>query len=186
MGRVDHEWQDTAYVLEWFGKRGKGARSQYRDFIEKGVTMGKRPDLTGGGLVRSVGGWLNLVEMRKAKVFVKGDERILDEGDFVEHLLQTAGEAFDKRTSLMAQEWDIDKMAEQVATLLDREVSEVCSGGKYRHIVKARSLLCYWAARELGVTMPSLAKRLKISPAAVSKSVLRGERFVKENRYHFP
>jgi putative transposase len=141
MGRVDHEWQDTAYVLEWFGKRGKGARSQYRDFIEKGVTMGKRPDLTGGGLVRSVGGWLNLVAMRKAKVFVKGDERILAEGDFVEHILQTAGEAFDKRTSMMAQEWDIGKMAEQVAKLLDREVSEVWSVGKYRHIVKARSLL---------------------------------------------
>jgi hypothetical protein len=40
--------------------------------------MGKRPELTGGGLVRSVGGWLNLMEMRRAKVFVKGDERILE------------------------------------------------------------------------------------------------------------
>jgi len=77
MGRVEHEWQDTDYVLECFGKRVKGARSQYRDFIEKGVTMGKRPDLTSGGLVRSVGGWLNLLEMRKAKVFVKGDEEDL-------------------------------------------------------------------------------------------------------------
>lgn len=186
MGRVEHEWQDTEYVLEWFGKRIKGARSKYRDFIEKGVTMGKRPDLTGGGLVRSVGGWLNLLEMRKAKVFVKGDERILGEGDFVEQILQTAGEAFDKRTSLMAQEWDIDRVAEHVAKLLDMEVSEVWSVGKYRHIVKARSLLCYWAARELGVTMSSLAKRLKISPAAVTQSVLRGEMLVMENQYHFP
>jgi putative transposase len=86
----------------------------------------------------------------------------------------------------MAQDWDIDRMAEQVATLLDMEVSEVWSVGKYRHIVKARSLLCYWAARELGVTRSSLAQRLKISPAAVTQSVSRGERFVKENRYHFP
>ena len=186
MGSVEHEWQDTEYVLECFGKRVTGARSKYRDFIKKGVTMGKRPDLTGGGLVRSVGGWLNLLEMRKAKVFVKGDERILGEGDFVEHILQTAGEAFEKRTSLMAQEWDSDKVAEHVATLLDMEVSEVWSVGKYRHIVKARSLLCYWAAREVGVTMSSLAKRLKISPAAVTQSVLRGERLVMENHYHFP
>ncbi|OQY15483.1 MAG: hypothetical protein B6I32_07240 [Desulfobacterium sp. 4572_20] len=50
-----------------------------------------------------------------------------------------------------------------------------------RHIVKARSLLCYWAARELGVTIASLAKRLKISPAAVTQSVLRGERLGKIN-----
>ena len=54
MGRVEHEWQDTDYVLEWV------SRSKYRHFIEKGVAMGKRPDLTGGGLDESVGGWLNL------------------------------------------------------------------------------------------------------------------------------
>jgi len=185
MGRVEYKWQDTSYVLEWFGKRLKGARSKYRDFIEKGVTMGKRPDLTGGGLVRSVGGWLNLLEMRKAKVFVKGDERILGEGDFVEQILQKAGEVFEKRTALMAQGCNIDKIADHVAKLLNMDVSEVCSPGKYRHIVKARSLLCYWAARELGVSMASLAKRLRISPAAVTQSVARGERLVKENNYHF-
>ncbi len=186
MGRVEHEWQDTDYVLEWFGKRVKGARSKYRDFIKEGVTMGKRPDLTGGGLVRSVGGWLNLLEMRRAKVFVKGDERILGEGDFVEQILQTAGEAFEKRSLLVTQGWDIDKVAEHVAKLLGMDVSEVWSLGKYRHIVKARSLLCYWATRELGISMASLAERLKLSPAAVTQSVERGERLVKENHYHFP
>jgi len=79
----------------------------------------------------------------------------------------------------------MDKLAEQVAQLLDMEVSEVWSAGKYRHIVKARSLLCYWAARELGVSMASIAKILNLSPAAVTQSVERGERLVKENNYHF-
>ena len=147
--------------------------------------MVKRRDLTGGGLVRSVGGWLNLIEMRRAKVFVKGDERILGEGDFVEQILQTAGEKFEKRSLLVSQGWDMDKLAEHVAQLLDMEVSEVWSAGKYRHIVKARSLLCYWAARELGVSMASIAKILNLSPAAVTQSVERGERLVKENNYHF-
>jgi len=82
---------------------------------------------------------------------------------------------------MMAQKWDIDRVAEHLAKLLDMEVSEVWSVGKYRHIVKARSLLCYWVARELGVTIASLAKRLKISPAAVTQSVLRGERLGKIN-----
>lgn len=185
MGRFENDWQDMDYVLEWFGKRVKSARSKYHDFIKEGVSMGKRPDLTGGGLVRSVGGWLNLIEMRRAKVFVKGDERILGEGDFVEQILQTAGEKFEKRSLLVSQGWDMDKLAEHVAQLLDMEVSEVWSAGKYRHIVKARSLLCYWAARELGVSMASIAKILNLSPAAVTQSVERGERLVKENNYHF-
>jgi len=103
-----------------------------------------------------------------------------------EQILQTAGEAFEKKTSLVAQGWDIDRVAVYVARLLDMDVSEVWSVGKYRHIVRARSLLCYWAVRELGVSMASLAKRLRISPAALTQSVVRGERLVKKNHYHFP
>jgi hypothetical protein len=46
--------------------------------------------------------------------------------------------------------------------------------GKYKKQVAARSLLCYWAVRELGVSMTYLGQRLAISTAAVSKSVRRG------------
>jgi putative transposase len=186
MGRVERQWQDTDYVLGWFGKRVKSARSKYHDFIKEGISMGKRPDLTGGGLVRSAGGWLNLIEMRRAKVFMKGDERILGEGDFVEQMLQEAGEAFEKKFLLKAQGWDMDKLAEYVAKLLDMDISDVWSAGKYRPIVRARSLLCYWAVRELGMSMASMAKRLGISSTAVMQSVARGEKLVKENSYHFP
>lgn len=73
-----------------------------------------------------------------------------------------------------------------MAKLLDMDISDVWSAGKYRHIVKARSLLCYWAVRELGVSMASLSKRLNISPAAVTQSVARGEKLLKENYYQFP
>ena len=79
----------------------------------------------------------------------------------------------------------MDKVAEHVAKLLDMDVSEVWSFGKYRSRVKARSLLCYWAVRELGISMASLAKRLKISPAAVTQSVARGEKLARGNRYRF-
>ncbi|MBN1850539.1 MAG: transposase [Deltaproteobacteria bacterium] len=186
MGRVERQWQDTDYVLEWFGKRKKSARSKYHDFIKKGLSMGKRPDLTGGGLVRSAGGWLNLVEMRKAKAFIKGDERILGEGAFVEQVLQEAGEVFEKKSSWAVQGWDIDKLAQHVAKLLAMDISDVWSTGKYRPIVRARSLLCYWAARELGMSMAAIARRLGISTTAVMQSVTRGEKLVKENAYRFP
>jgi putative transposase len=186
MGIVKNEWQDTGYVLGWFGKGIKQARSSYHDFIKEGVSMGKRPDLTGGGLVRSVGGWSNLIEMRRTKVFIKGDERILGEGDFVEQMLQESGEAFERKSLLKSQGWDLDKLAAHVAKLLEIDVSVVWSAGKYRHIVEARSLLCYWAVRDLGVSMTSLAKRLKLSIAAITQSVERGERIKKEKSYHFP
>jgi len=186
MGRVKNEWQDTEYVLRWFGKGITQGRSRYHDFMKEGVSMGKRPELTGGGLVRSVGGWLNLMEMRRAKVFVKGDERILGESDFVEQMLQESGEAFERKSLLKSQGWDVDKLAAHVAKLLEIDVSVVWSAGKYRHIVEARSLLCYWAVRDLGVSMTSLAKRLKLSVSAITQSVERGERLKEEKSYHFP
>jgi len=185
MGMVKNEWQDTEYVLGCFGKGIKQARSRYHDYIEEGVSMGKRPELTGGGLVRSVGGWLNLMEMRRAKVFVKGDERILGDGDFVEQILKGSGEALERKSLLKRQGWDLDKLAVHVAELLEIDVSVVWSAGKYRHIVEARSLLCYWAVRDLGVSMTSLAKRLKLSVAAITQSVERGKRLKEEKSYHF-
>ena len=78
---------------------------------------------------------------------------------------------------------DVEKIARRVSKLFDLNLNEVWAQGKYRKIVNARSLLCFWAVRELGVCMSSLARRLKISPAAVSKSVLRGERIIEQHHY---
>ncbi|MFO7739092.1 MAG: hypothetical protein R6V46_11495 [Desulfatiglandaceae bacterium] len=86
----------------------------------------------------------------------------MGEGDFVEQMLLESGEAFERRSLLKSQGWDLDKLANHVAKVLKIDVSVVWSAGKYRHIVEARSLLCYWAARDLGVSMPSLVKRLKL------------------------
>jgi hypothetical protein len=49
--------------------------------------------------------------------------------------------------------------------------------------VKARSLFCYWASHELGVSHTELARQFRISVPAVSYSVERGEQIVKMNNY---
>ncbi|MCP4745820.1 MAG: hypothetical protein GY874_06710 [Desulfobacteraceae bacterium] len=62
-------------------------------------------------------------------------------------------------------------------------IDQVWSKGKYRHIVAARSLLCYWAVRELGMSATSLAPKFDVSATAISKSVLRGEAIAQENGF---
>ena len=47
-------------------------------------------------------------------------------------------------------------------------------------IVKARSLMCYYAVRELGLTATSLARRIGLKQPAISISVSRGEKIAKE------
>ena len=67
----------------------------------------------------------------------------------------------------------------------DKSVDEVWSKGKYRHIVAARSLLCYWAVRKLDIRVSTLAQKFEVSATAISKSELCGEALAKENNYIF-
>jgi len=138
---------------------------------------------TGGGLIRSVGGWAALKALRAARVFEKGDERILGDGDFVESVLKAANEAMERKYDLQAQGFTLSKVASRVAEVLGVEQEKVWAAGRHREIVKARSLLCYWAVRELGVTMISLSRRLDLSVTAIGKAVIRGEGLAKANKY---
>ena len=56
IGSVKRKWQDRDTVLAYFGKRQKRAIEIYEDFVGQGIEAGIRPDLVGGGLIRSYGG----------------------------------------------------------------------------------------------------------------------------------
>lgn len=43
-------------MLKWFGSKEGEAKRVYRQFVKKGINRGRRPDLVGGGLIRSQGG----------------------------------------------------------------------------------------------------------------------------------
>jgi len=47
----------------------------------------------------------------------------------------------------------------------------------------ARSLLSFWAVKELGISMAELSRQLKLSLSGISLSVARGEKIAKENNY---
>ena len=49
--------------------------------------------------------------------------------------------------------------------------------------VRARSLLCYWAAEELRMSIPRLSAQLKISVNCVSQSVAKGKILTKMSDY---
>jgi putative transposase len=53
-GRQKNDWQEKDFVLEFFGSKGKRAIRYYREFVEAGKGLGQRPELVGGGLIRSM------------------------------------------------------------------------------------------------------------------------------------
>jgi len=183
MGKCKQSWQNSDSVLAFFGKQKSSARRGYRAFVARGIDQGKRTDLTGGGLIRSTGGWESVKSMRKSKIKLKGDERILGDGDFVDHILSANDEALERRYALKARGVDIDFIAGRVSRLLDMPEADVWLPGRYKRLVAARSLICFWAVRELGESMASLARRFNISGVAVSKSVKRGADIAEQEGY---
>lgn len=183
IGKTIIEWQDAKYILAGFDKNVSRARQRYREFVHEGVGLGKRPELTGGGLIRSLGGWQAAKESLKQTGREKGDERILGGNDFVEEVLRLSEEKLDGRQQLKAAGYGLDELAQEVAELFAIEPVQIFSAGKYPLISKARSLFCYWAVRELGLSATALARELHLSQPAVSMAVKRGANLAKEASY---
>ncbi|MBN2107856.1 MAG: transposase [Deltaproteobacteria bacterium] len=181
LGEKNYDWQQAGYVLELFGKRVQRAREQYEQYVAEGVEQGRKPELVGGGLIRSMGGWEAVKKLRlKGQDRVKGDVRILGEGEFVEQVLASAGEKFSRAYEFRRQGYDIDKVEQRAAEELGLPVAEIRKSGRERHRTAARSLAIYWAVRELNIPGVALAKRYGLTQSAVVHASRRGEEIAKE------
>ena len=184
MGKTADDWQNIEYVLKLFGNKISSARRNYRVFVSKGIAEGRRADLTGGGLIRSLGGWQQVKALRRIGIRFKCDERILGDSEFVKQVLKEAEDRLERRYALEAKGYDFDQVIERVAQVLNINVSDVLKRSKDPQTVKARSLLCYWANRELGLTTVDISHRLKLSQSAVSRASMRGEKIALHDNLH--
>jgi hypothetical protein len=101
MGKHKRPWQQTDYVLSNFAKTVSDARKKYVEYVKSGFNQGRRPELTGGGLIRSLGGWKALKKIRlKGQDRLKSDARILGNSEFVNRILQQANEKLDRHYEL--------------------------------------------------------------------------------------
>jgi hypothetical protein len=162
------------------GKRVGEARRNYRAYVEQGIEMGRRADLIGGGLIRSSGGWQAVKALRRLRIHAKGDERILGESDFVLQVLKEQNEQLEKRTRMRARGVDHQRAAARVEEIFGLTLSELSQGSRLRSVVRARSVLCYWAVKELGMSGAQAARWLGIGQPAVQRSVVRGGKITRE------
>jgi REP-associated tyrosine transposase len=176
MGNAKQAWQDTDYILRFYGKKASTSRKRYRQFVEKGIASGRRPELVGGGLIRSAGGWSAVKALRGNAARIKGDERILGGGDFVETVLKAAKEKIERGYELKAKGYGFDWLVSRVSADLQIEPKDILAAGKYAKSVEARSLLCFWGVRELGMTTVELAQKIKLAQPTVSQAVAKGQK----------
>jgi len=174
MGKCASGFQDVDKVLGLFDDYRQRARSQYAEFVSKGVSEGRKSELVGGGLIRSVGGWHELSELRRMKIHFKSDERVLGDSHFVETVLNSASEAMERRYRLKAEGYTFKSVAKRVGEIFDMPNRDLIAPGKQPHRVKARSVLAYWAVHELGMSVTDVGLKLGLSQSATSRAVQRG------------
>lgn len=179
LGIHRQDWQNVQGILHLFSFDLAVARTKYREFVTVGLSMGRRNDLIGGGLIRSAGGWEQVIANRRTGVFQKSDERILGDDQFVDRVLTGAKEQMGRKFNGV----DLAAVVSRVCELLKCDRYDIFTPGKVKNRVHARSLFCYWAVRELGMVQTELTRLLKLSSAAVTKSVQRGEVLAKERGY---
>jgi len=184
MGNKEREWQEVEYVLGYFGNRVGDAGKKYRSYVEKGIEQGRRPELVGGGLIRSLGGWDAVKKTRlKGQDRIKSDQRILGGGDFVNEVLSESEKEFSLKYMLKSLGYDFERVSERVSEIFQLNKEYITGRGRQRDRVMARDVLCYWSATELRMSIVDIARNLDLTPAAISVAVQRGEEIVKAKKY---
>ena len=88
-------------MLGQFGPGKVKALGAYRRFMEEGKGLGRRPDWTGGGLIRSLGGWSRVLSLRAKGESMEHDPRILGGGDFVRAMIREVDERLARQMMCM-------------------------------------------------------------------------------------
>jgi len=173
MNRIRHEWQDRNYVLGYFGKRESSALQAYREFVAEESGRGRQPELTGGGLVRSIGGWSEVKSLRKRQEKQFSDERILGSGEFVKEILDDVEESVKERLPATAAATEAGERLVIVCEEAGISVQALQGGSRKRECTELRKRLALEYVLELGMTYAGSARLLGISAAAVNQIVKR-------------
>jgi len=164
---------NTDYVLTCFGKRRGAARRGYLRFVEEGMGMGKVPELTGGGLVRSLGGWSRVVALRRKGEGEESDERILGDGDFVEAVLQEVGERLLRQLKVRKKGVAVGDIIKEECARAGVNVAGLIQGSRRSSVSGVRARIAHRCIEEMGLPAAEIARHLGVTTSTIIRAVER-------------
>ena len=169
MGNHELNGHQADDVLRLFGRSKRSARQKYREFVIDGIKNGRRNDLVGGGLRRSMAA-------SHASDYVAFDERILGNSAFVESLWREVDpqENYGAKMSLTG-------IIQGTAEVFGVKVDALRQGSRVKDLAEAKAVICYLAVRECGFNGVEVAQALNLSRSGVSVAAKRGGELMKEN-----
>ncbi len=178
LGRRKQPWQATAEILGRFHRTGGEARRRYRQFVAEGIARGRRPDLQGGGLRRSAGGWAGLAALRRGRERWAHDERVLGSGPFVDQLLR---EVLPPGRPAAAAARALPRLIARLANTFGVSGAELTHGSRRRAVAAARAAVGAVAVTGLGLPARRVGAALGVTGMSVLRALPRGRAALQEH-----
>jgi len=148
-----------------------------RQYVKEGISHGRRPELVGGGLIRSLGGWSQVLSVRRDNQRVLTDERILGTGDFVDRILNEADERLKYQMAGNNGRQQIGEVVERVCEEENINSHELRMGSRRRRISQVRAQIVHQIVHQLvenfGIPLAEVARQVGVSASAISKALNR-------------
>lgn len=173
IGKTSCDWMDTNAVLAQFGARKKKAISEYRRFVREEIGKGKNSALTGGGLIRSQGGWSQVLSMRGKGRKEESDERILGDGSFVHGILKEAEEKQLRQIKLRRKGRTITDILREECGKIGVGEEELRQGNRRPRVCEVRLAIARRSREELGLTGAEIARHLGVNTSSINRALAR-------------
>ena len=173
IGKAKHPWMDVDHALSEFGTTRRKAVNEYRRFMQDGLGQGRLPELTGGGLIRSKGGWSQVLSARRSGRKEEYDERILGGGDFVNLILKEAEEKTQSQLKLRRSGKTLNRIIEEECKKKRISPNELKGGGRRRMASALRATIAKRGLDELGLSMAEIARHVGVTTSSIAKAVAR-------------
>jgi putative transposase len=171
IGKTKIDWQERDYVLTQFSPEPRKAVQIYHRFLTEGKEQGRRDDLSGGGVIRSYGGWSQVISLRGTSNRLDHDPRILGKAEYVNEILREASPKARKQF----RDGEKEKLISQVITQICRQAGiremELRHGSQRKAVSRARAHIAFQLNREDGIPMAEIARAVGVSTTAIIKAI---------------
>lgn len=175
MGNQEALWQDRQKILTCFGETLAVSKIKYRECLFDAMQQGNRPELLGGGLIRSMGGIGNIQFVRSTDEKQEYDQRILGSSDFVESVLSRIEPGRTQGRNI-----SMKKLIGKIARYFKVTPDELLLKNRHKDPGKAKAVLVAIGISEVKIPGTVLAKKLSLSKSSISKLNRKGDEILKK------
>jgi hypothetical protein len=131
--------------------------------VSQPVGLGRRPELDRGGLTFNLGGWSQVLSLRRKGPRMAADDRVLGDGAFVKKIWSESAELDKKTWRRRGPGMDLKGLAREIAVDQGITEKELRSGSRERKVSEARRSFCRASVGELGFPAAAVARFLGVT-----------------------